>query len=74
MQCVLKGSLPITVSWIKDEHEVNDEDNIRMSYDDRTAILHITNIQIKHGGKYTCQAKNEAGIQKCSASLVVKGS
>ncbi|CAB1328711.1 unnamed protein product [Coregonus sp. 'balchen'] len=73
MQCTLKGSLPMTVSWLKDDHEVKDGEHAQMSFEDRTALLRILNIQTKHAGKYTCQAKNEAGSQKCSALLVVKG-
>uniref|UniRef100_A0A4W5NUB2 Ig-like domain-containing protein n=1 Tax=Hucho hucho TaxID=62062 RepID=A0A4W5NUB2_9TELE len=61
MQCTLKGSLPMTVSWLKDDHEVKDGEHVQMSFEDRTALLCISNIQTKHAGKYTCQAKNEAG-------------
>lgn len=63
----------MTVSWLKDDHEVKDGEHAQMSFEDRTALLRISNIQTKHAGKYTCQAKNEAGCQKCSALLVVKG-
>lgn len=73
MQCVVKGSLPITVSWIKDDREVKEDENVKISFEDQIGKLHITNMQLKYDGKYTCLAKNEAGSQKCSASLIVKG-
>lgn len=73
MQCLLKGSLPVTVSWMKDDHEVKDSENVQISFENRTAVLHISCVQLKQAGKYTCQAQNEAGSQKCMAALVVKG-
>uniref|UniRef100_A0A3B1JBY6 Ig-like domain-containing protein n=1 Tax=Astyanax mexicanus TaxID=7994 RepID=A0A3B1JBY6_ASTMX len=72
MQCLLKGSLPMTVSWLKEEHEVRDSEHVQISFENRTAVLHMSGIELKHGGKYTCTAQNEAGSQKCTAALVVK--
>ncbi|XP_064874313.1 titin-like [Oncorhynchus nerka] len=72
MQCTLKGSLPMTVSWIKEDHEVKEGEHIQISYETRTAVLTLRNTQMKHGGKYICQAQNEAGSQKCLATLTVK--
>uniref|UniRef100_A0A3Q3XA73 Ig-like domain-containing protein n=1 Tax=Mola mola TaxID=94237 RepID=A0A3Q3XA73_MOLML len=37
------------------------------------ACLLITPVAISHGGKYSCQAENEAGRQKCEATLTVQG-
>ena len=73
MQCVLKGSLPMTVSWMKDDHEVKDTEHVQISFENRIAVLHMSCIQLNQGGKYTCHAQNEAGSQKCTAALVVKG-
>lgn len=73
MVCVLKGSLPMTVSWTKGDHEVKDTEDVHISFENRTAMLHFSNVKLKHFGKYTCQAQNEAGSQKCTAALVVKG-
>lgn len=73
LQCVLKGSLPMTVSWMKDDHEITESEHVQISFENRTAVLHISSVHLKHGGKYTCHAQNEAGSQKCTAVLVVKG-
>lgn len=73
MLCVLKGSLPITVSWTKGDHEVKDTEDVQISFENRTAVLHFSNVKLKHSGKYTCHAHNEAGSQKCTAVLAVKG-
>uniref|UniRef100_A0A8C3R4E0 Ig-like domain-containing protein n=1 Tax=Cyanoderma ruficeps TaxID=181631 RepID=A0A8C3R4E0_9PASS len=72
-QAAIKGSLPITVSWLKDNDEVIEDNNIKMTFVNNVATLMVRSIELKHDGKYFCQAKNEAGIQRCSALLTVKG-
>uniref|UniRef100_A0A672ZVY1 Ig-like domain-containing protein n=1 Tax=Sphaeramia orbicularis TaxID=375764 RepID=A0A672ZVY1_9TELE len=74
LQCILKGTEPITVTWLKDNHELKEAENIQITYENKKALLYITNLQSKHGGKYSCQAQNQAGSQICSAVLTVKGS
>lgn len=73
LQCVLKGSEPMNVTWMKDNHELKEAENIQITYENKTALLHITDLQSKHGGRYSCQAQNQAGSQICSAVLTVKG-
>lgn len=73
LQCTLKGSEPITVSWLKDNHELKEAENVHISYENKTAQLHINGLQSEHGGKYSCHAQNQAGSQTCSAVLTVKG-
>lgn len=73
LQCSLKGSEPMTVSWLKDDHELREAENIQITFENKTSILHFTKVQSKHGGKYSCQAQNQAGSQTCSAALTVKG-
>lgn len=73
MQCMLTGSLPMTISWIKDDHELTEDEHINMSYEMKSAVLNLKNTQITHGGKYICQAQNDAGSQKCIAMLTVRG-
>uniref|UniRef100_A0A8C4YKC7 Ig-like domain-containing protein n=1 Tax=Gopherus evgoodei TaxID=1825980 RepID=A0A8C4YKC7_9SAUR len=72
-QAALKGSLPITVSWLKDNDDVIEDNNIKMTFVNNMATLLVRSIEVKHDGKYFCQAKNDAGIQRCSALLTVKG-
>ncbi|XP_034061419.1 titin-like, partial [Gymnodraco acuticeps] len=72
LQCSLKGSEPMSVSWTKDNHELKEAENIQITYENNTALLHFNNLQSKHGGKYSCQAQNQAGSQTCSAVVTVK--
>ena len=73
LRCTLKGSEPMTVTWLKDNHELKEAEYIQITYENNAALLHITSLQSKHGGKYSCQAQNQAGSQTCSAVLTVKG-
>ncbi len=74
LQGTIKGSAPITVKWMKDSEILrNDDPNIKMVFENNVASLSITIVAISHGGKYSCQAENEAGQQKCEATLTVQG-
>lgn len=74
LQGTVKGSAPIIVKWLKDSELLRDDDpSVRMSFDYNTAAILFSSIELKHGGKYTCVAENEAGQQKCDAVLVVQG-
>lgn len=71
---MIKGSTPITVKWMKDSKMLRDDDpNIKMIFENGVVSLSITTVAISHGGKYSCQAENEAGQQKCEAILTVQG-
>ncbi|TNN69571.1 Titin [Liparis tanakae] len=73
LQGTLKGSPPISVKWTKDSEILRDDDsNIKMAFENNVASLSITAVAISHGGKYSCQAENEAGQQKCEATLTVQ--
>lgn len=62
LQGTIKGSAPITVKWMKDSEILRDDDpNIKMVFENNVACLLITTVAISHGGKYSCQAENEAG-------------
>lgn len=73
MKCMLSGSLPIIFSWIKDGHELTEDEHVKMSYDTKSAMLNLKNAQLSHGGKYVCQAQNKAGTQRCAAMVIVTG-
>uniref|UniRef100_A0A3P9M634 Ig-like domain-containing protein n=1 Tax=Oryzias latipes TaxID=8090 RepID=A0A3P9M634_ORYLA len=74
LQGTIKGSAPINVKWMKDSELVRDGDpNITMGFDNNVASLTITAVALSHGGKYSCIAENEAGQQKCEATLSVQG-
>uniref|UniRef100_A0A3B4WTZ8 Ig-like domain-containing protein n=1 Tax=Seriola lalandi dorsalis TaxID=1841481 RepID=A0A3B4WTZ8_SERLL len=68
LQGTLKGSAPITVKWMKDSELLRDDDpNVKMKYENNITSISFSSVEIKHSGKYTCVAENEAGQQKCEA-------
>lgn len=74
LQGTVKGSAPITIKWLKDSEFLSEtEANVKMTFENNIAHLSIHNVTIAHGGKYTCQAENEAGQQKSEATLIVQG-
>lgn len=74
LQGTVKGSSPITVKWMKDSEDLRDDDPaVTLSFDNNVASLSIAAVAISHGGKYVCQAENEAGQQKSEATLTVQG-
>lgn len=74
LQGTVKGSSPITVKWMKDSEYLRDDDpSITLSFENNVASLSIATVALSHGGKYLCQAENEAGQQKSEATLTVQG-
>uniref|UniRef100_A0A3Q2XG43 Ig-like domain-containing protein n=1 Tax=Haplochromis burtoni TaxID=8153 RepID=A0A3Q2XG43_HAPBU len=70
LQGTLKGSVPITIKWMKDSELLRDDDpNIKMSFVNNITSVSFSSVELKHGGKYTCLAENEAGQQKCECKI-----
>ncbi|XP_059576117.1 titin-like, partial [Alligator mississippiensis] len=72
LQATIEGAQPISVLWLKDKGEIiRESENLWISYSDNITTLQIGNAEPVNTGKYTCQIKNEAGVQECFASLSV---
>uniref|UniRef100_A0A8C9ZDE0 Ig-like domain-containing protein n=1 Tax=Sander lucioperca TaxID=283035 RepID=A0A8C9ZDE0_SANLU len=69
LQCTLKGSEPMTVSWTKDNHELKEAENIQISYENNTLFFAKTS----DSGDYVCEIQNDVGSTSCQATLFVKG-
>uniref|UniRef100_A0A665T4L4 Ig-like domain-containing protein n=1 Tax=Echeneis naucrates TaxID=173247 RepID=A0A665T4L4_ECHNA len=62
LQGTLKGSDPITVKWMKDSELLRDDDpNVKIRFENHITSISFSSVEIKHSGKYTCVAENEAG-------------
>ena len=70
----VKGSQPMTVSWVQDkDHILRDGDNRKITFENNQATLTVFQADSTTAGKYTCQLKNDAGIVECFANLTVLG-
>lgn len=73
LQAVVRGSAPISVTWMKGADIIKEDNKVKVTFEDGIATLHISDVQISSGGKYTCLAENDAGSQTCFGQLAVKG-
>jgi len=69
-----KGDEPMTVSWTFHGNNISsDLGIITTPIGGRGSLLVISAITFKHGGKYTCIAKNDAGVRHQTVELKVNG-
>uniref|UniRef100_A0A3Q3GI96 Ig-like domain-containing protein n=1 Tax=Labrus bergylta TaxID=56723 RepID=A0A3Q3GI96_9LABR len=70
----VKGSEPITVSWVQDkDHILRDGDNRKITFENNKVALKVFKADATTAGKYTCQLRNDAGSVECFANLTVLG-
>ncbi|XP_032572889.1 Down syndrome cell adhesion molecule-like [Drosophila sechellia] len=76
IQCtVIKGDLPINITWVLNNHTLNsgDLDVVIGRMSSKSSTLNIDYIAAEHRGVYTCLARNQAGESSYSAELKVNG-
>uniref|UniRef100_A0A2S2P561 Myosin light chain kinase, smooth muscle n=1 Tax=Schizaphis graminum TaxID=13262 RepID=A0A2S2P561_SCHGA len=59
------------VTWYKNDVEVKPDDRVTSSLDDLAARLSISNLESADTGVYTCVARCESGVTRCSTELCV---
>lgn len=75
LPCTLAaGDRPVILQWLFDGQEIPSYLGLKVTeLGDASSILSIGSINAKHAGRYTCIAKNEAGMDMHSSVLVVNG-
>ncbi|XP_066979098.1 LOW QUALITY PROTEIN: cell adhesion molecule Dscam2-like [Macrobrachium rosenbergii] len=71
---VSQGDPPINIEWLKDGHPFPKDGppNIQvMSLDGFSSVLAISSLTAGHSGRYTCQVRNSAAIERYTATLTV---
>ncbi|GAB6020996.1 Down syndrome cell adhesion molecule-like protein 1 [Chamberlinius hualienensis] len=75
VSCIVsRGDLPLDFYWEK-SGVVIEPGSLKMqirSFDEHSSILSIPSVSTQHNGLYTCIVKNDVGIARHSAQLVVK--
>lgn len=69
----MQGSPTLSVQWQKDENWILEDPTFERTFENNVASLRIPVCEAAHSGKYTCQVVNEAGKEKCFASVTVQG-
>lgn len=73
LECKVTGSPEISIRWYKNETEISLNDKYQMTFIDSVATLQISNCCVEDSGDYICQASSEAGSDRCSCLVTVKG-
>lgn len=71
LQCKVDGVPFPEIKWYFNDVELFATENIIMKVVEETATLEIVNVEPKHVGIYTCQAKNKAGVATTKANIVM---
>uniref|UniRef100_A0A8C8ACC2 Ig-like domain-containing protein n=1 Tax=Otus sunia TaxID=257818 RepID=A0A8C8ACC2_9STRI len=72
LQCKIKGSPEIQVTWFKNNKEIRESNTHRMSFVNSVAVLDILEMKVDDSGSYSCEAVNEVGSDSCATEVVVK--
>lgn len=73
LECRATGSPVITFKWFKDEMEITPGPKYTMAVDDLVASLEIVQCTVEESGDYVCAASSDAGSDRCSSTVTVKG-
>ncbi|XP_075160110.1 zormin isoform X5 [Haematobia irritans] len=70
--CTVTGNPLPTVQWYKNDKCIDDSPDYVISYNNGEAKLRFEEVFLEDDAVYTCSASNPAGIEHCSASLIVE--
>lgn len=74
LECKATGSPVIGFTWFKDEMEISSSPKYTMTMVDLVAALEVVSCTVEDSGDYVCMASSEAGSDRCSSTVTVKGS
>lgn len=74
LTATVKGSEPLTVSWVQDkDHVLRDGDNRKITFENRVVTLVVPKADSTTAGTYTCQLRNDSGVVECVSQVTVLG-
>ncbi|XP_008180551.1 titin isoform X2 [Acyrthosiphon pisum] len=71
LSCDIRGNSMSDVTWYKDDEKIKPDGRVTSSLDDLAARLSISNLELVDTGVYTCVARCESGVTRCSTELCV---
>ncbi|XP_022161453.1 uncharacterized protein LOC111027387 isoform X2 [Myzus persicae] len=71
LSCDIRGNSMSDVTWYKDDEKIESDGRVTSSLDDLAARLSISNLESMDTGVYTCVARCESGVTRCSTELCV---
>ncbi|RZC41074.1 I-set and/or Spectrin domain containing protein, partial [Asbolus verrucosus] len=72
LEGILDGQPTPEVTWTKNNDELKETSNLKISFERNKASITIKDATIEDAGRYTCTALNEAGKAISTADLVVR--
>lgn len=69
----VSGSQPLSVSWYKDNREINTSDIYDISFISNTAVMCLKNATVTDSGIYTCSTSNDAGTASFRVVINITG-
>uniref|UniRef100_A0A672I7Y4 Uncharacterized protein n=1 Tax=Salarias fasciatus TaxID=181472 RepID=A0A672I7Y4_SALFA len=75
-ECQVTGTPEIDIYWFKEGSEILPSDRHKLAFVNSVASLELCSAELKDGGLYYCEARNEAGSESCKLTPadIVKGS
>lgn len=73
LEAKVVGSPTIGFKWFKDEMEISSSSKYIIKQTDLETALEIINCTVEDSGEYMCVASSEAGSDRCSSTVTVKG-
>ena len=73
LEAKVTGSPVINFKWSKDQMEISSGPKYKISSTDSVAALEIVDCTVEDSGDYNCAASSEAGSDRCSSTVTVKG-
>lgn len=68
-----KGTPPFTVKWFKEDTELITGPTCFTGLEGLSCFIDLLSVGVSQSGTYSCQVSNDAGTDKCTTNLLVKG-
>lgn len=73
LECKVTGSPPVNIQWFKNDTEISSNEKYQMTFANSVATFKMVNCSTDDSGSYICMASNDAGSDRCSSVISVKG-